>query len=151
LAEGETVIDPERQDKYTLAEYDAKVTLRKASHEATIAFALAAIRSAFVMNGGAIVAILAFLGSRQNSDLHKAAIAVLQPASLFGYGIVLAAATAGGSYISQAAFSQVEKTKSALGIAGLIFQAVAIVAWAASLTLFLFGAHGMLLAFGGLK
>jgi len=71
--------------------------------------ALEAIRTAIIINGGAVIAIFAFLGSIFNSS-EPATIAVkyalLGPAFLFAAGAVLSGVASGASYFSQILFSR---------------------------------------------
>jgi len=72
------------------------------SSNAVISYGLAAIRGAFMLNGGGAVALLAFMAQSskaQHFDLSS-------PLRLFVFGAILAALTASVSYLSQSFISE---------------------------------------------
>nr|CAD6602689.1 hypothetical protein RKHAN_01189 [Rhizobium sp. Khangiran2] len=73
-----------------------------------MAFGLEAIRTATFINGGAVVAVFAFLGATFNSESPATVavrMALLHPAFLFAAGAVLSGVASGLSYFSQMMFT----------------------------------------------
>jgi len=72
---------------------------------ATVMTGQSALKSSLLINGGAAVALLAFLGNAWAADVPRRVM--LQAAyglSLFVWGVLAAAAAAGATYLSQAGF-----------------------------------------------
>jgi hypothetical protein len=71
--------------------------------KAVIQFALAAIQGVILVNGGAAVAILAFLGNiwQKDNSLHPMALAITWPLELFLCGVTAGVATAAMGYLAQ--------------------------------------------------
>lgn len=76
--------------------------------DAAIQFSLEAMRTAVIVNGGAVIAIFAFLGatfSAEGKDAAQIREALLTPALLFSLGATLSGIASGWAYFSQALFS----------------------------------------------
>ncbi|EPV7325746.1 hypothetical protein ACV9ZL_004410 [Klebsiella oxytoca] len=87
------------------------------SFKAAISIGANACRTFLIMNGGAAIALLAFLGNIWNkSSSTEAASAIATALVLFCMGVVLAGVCAGFSYISQSLFvsSELGNKKSLL-------------------------------------
>ena len=113
-----------RQAWLALAEH------QRASFRAVIDFASLGIRSLILVNGGAIIGILTFLGNLWTKDdaAAKATAAAVAPAlSFFIIGLTLALATSLLAYVAQVGFTEfVREGKPPLWavisrIAGLLF------------------------------
>lgn len=135
------------------ADLSAWVSSRQQHHEhnlemlrATIATGQSALKSALLINGGAAVALLAFIGSVWASDNAAKTLPEISLALLWYVSGVLSAATAAGfTYLSQAGFGhEFGKISRSVGHVGR---------WLAVLGVFasyvLFG-YGSWLAFAGL-
>ena len=73
---------------------------------ATLATSQSALKSALLINGGAAVALLAFVGSIWNSA-NKAALPLVADALLyFVYGVLSAAIASGAAYLAQAGYGR---------------------------------------------
>jgi hypothetical protein len=70
---------------------------------ASIDFALEAIRTAALINGGAVIACLAFLGTLQTAEIRSSGLieAVWFGAAVFTVGVVLAGLASGFGYFAQ--------------------------------------------------
>jgi hypothetical protein len=123
------------------------------SFKAVIDFALFSIRSLILVNGGAVVAILAFLGSIWGGDNKGGATAVThaiaEPLGYFIGGLVCAMLTAMFSYLAQVSFTESQKMKAGKASSGFgaSFRAIAILLAAVSLGLFFYGAWRAVEAF----
>jgi hypothetical protein len=114
-----------------------------------IDFALLAIRSLIIVNGGAIVGVVSFTGnlwSRDNSAAKAAAQALGPTLGWFIAGLSCALLTAGISYMSQVAFAEMKSQKPAQ-VAGNVLRVIAMLAAIASLVCFVTGARVSLGAF----
>jgi hypothetical protein len=81
--------------------------------KATIQAGQAALKSAILINGGASVAILAFIGNLATSEKSKALIPILSCSlAYFVFGTLVAAMASGGAYLSQAAYSKVNQEET---------------------------------------
>ncbi|GMB82807.1 hypothetical protein NN6n1_35900 [Shinella zoogloeoides] len=76
--------------------------------EATIQFGLEAIRTAALINGGAVIAIIAFLGATYSTrgEVETIRHALWGPAFIFISGSILCGIAAGCAYVSQALFTE---------------------------------------------
>ena len=103
----------------------------KASHESTIQFGLQAIRCLMAANGGAVVALLTFLGNAENEAVDSGQIA---PA-LTGYavGLALAILTAFCSYLAQFTYTHFwNKTGVGFNIAAVLAAFLSLAAFVGS-------------------
>ena len=96
-----------------------------------------ALRSAFLMNGGGAVAVLAFIGNLANNDPQR--IPSLAPSlTVFVSGVLLVAVASGATYLSQWFYAHLPKWGSYTGHA---FNILAIVFAIASYCAFAWGIH----------
>ena len=127
--------DLERVEEYKLAEFEAEnernLVDRKVVLESVFAYGQMAIRSAMVINGGAAIAILAFIGNLWSRSFPQDALAPLANAmAAFPFGALAAAAAAGVTYACQYCYSR-PWMKTAY-----VFHALSILMVVASLGLF---------------
>ncbi len=118
---------------------------------AAITFAGAAIKGLILINGGAAIAILAFLGHVASTpELTFAEFEALGSALIaFGWGALAGAMTAGSSYLSQIYFSEVTKSGSkCAGVAGKIFRLTAVALAIFGYGVFVYGLYTAASAFG---
>ena len=96
-----------------------------------------ALRSAFLMNGGGAVAVLAFIGNLANNDPQR--IPSLAPSlTVFVSGVLLVAVASGATYFSQWFYAHLPKWGSYTGHA---FNILTIVFAIASYCAFAWGIH----------
>lgn len=125
-------------EKY-LEDYRAYLAARNATEikvfESVITAGQNAIRILLAINGGAAIAVLAFLGhlATINSSMLSA-FAI--PMQWFSFGVALAGAVSGLTYLTQLSFSS---EKRVLQWTGFSFQAIAILCGCASFILFIIG------------
>jgi hypothetical protein len=101
----------------------------------TIATGQSALKSAMLINGGAAVAVLAFLGNAWSKSIPKYVLAeAAYGLSLFVWGVLAAATAAGCTYVSQAGFGDEFGKHSAL--IGAYGRALAMLLVIASYVLF---------------
>ncbi|EIV9530877.1 hypothetical protein MBN47_005262 [Klebsiella aerogenes] len=113
------------------------------SFKAAINIGANACKTFLIMNGGAAIALLAFLGNIWNkSSTPDAAYAVAGALFLFCIGVVLSGVCAGLSYFSQAFFvsSELGKHKYRLRC-GHAMNALACICGAGSIIVFAYGAY----------
>lgn len=84
-----------------LAGYIASQELSRCLLDATMAFAGAALKSAVLINGGAAVAVLAYMGNVPSGVAHQLPYSLL----LFTGGVLLAAIATAGSYFAQFSYA----------------------------------------------
>lgn len=106
----------------------------------------AALKSAILINGGAAAALLAFIGHLSTSTTLNVRIGPFANATLcFVFGVLLAAIAAGGTYISQHAYSFPTQLAQRIGKA---FQVAVVLLVLGAYALFGFGALKAYAAFG---
>lgn len=118
---------------------------------AAITFAGAAIKGLILINGGAAIAILAFLGHVASTpELTFAKFGALGSALIaFGWGALAGAMTAGSSYLSQICFSEVTKSGSRrASVAGEISRLTAVALAFFGYGVFIYGLYTAASAFG---
>ena len=94
-----------------------------------------ALRSAFLMNGGGAVAVLAFIGNLANNDPQR--IPSLAPSlTVFVTGVLLVTVASGGTYLSQWFYAHISKRSR---YTGHTFNILAIVSAIASYCAFAWG------------
>ncbi|HVA11938.1 MAG TPA: hypothetical protein VNF99_01695 [Stellaceae bacterium] len=133
-------VDPETR-KYLLevekwkAEYGNFLDWNIESFKALIQFALAAIRGVVLINGGAAIAVLAFLGNVWSKDesIRAAARTMQLPLSFFLSGVAMGVTSAAAAYMAQVFFTH-RKNK-----AGLPFQVLGILLVLGGLIVFVIG------------
>ncbi len=113
------------------------------SFKAAINIGANACRTFLIMNGGAAIALLAFLGNIWNkSSSIEAASAVAAALFLFCGGVVLAGLCSGLSYISQSLFAaSVLGTHKGYLWGGHIINTLACLAGAGSVAIFAYGSY----------
>lgn len=111
------------------------------SFKAAISIGANACRTFLIMNGGAAIALLAFLGNIWNkSTSTEAASAIATALVLFCMGVVLAGVCAGFSYISQSLFVSSELgNKKSLLYWGRGINLMACICGAGSIFIFAYG------------
>ncbi|MFQ5673262.1 MAG: hypothetical protein ACE5G9_09215 [Nitrospinales bacterium] len=126
------------QNQFTLAQYNHQYRRdwMIASIKASVDLAGIAIKSALLINGGATVAILAFLGNFLSKDAQKTVVlnALASPLGYFSLGVVTAAIGSGLAYCSQRSYLE-EWNK-----AGICFNLLAVIFIVATYGAFIFGA-----------
>jgi len=133
--------------------WEHRLHIDEAMFRAIMDFAVVSIRSLTLINGGAVVAILAFLGSvwRSSDRGGPPSIAVLlaEPLGWFIAGLALAVASAMTSYLSQVAFLELrtEKDGRRQSTAGDVLRGMAIGAACFSLVCFCVGSYQAVQAF----
>lgn len=83
--------------------------------EAGLSFALEAIRTAVLVNGGAVVAMAAFIGATYNApadEVGPVRVALLFPAFLFAIGAMLAGLASGCAYFTQLMYQEAAEEHS---------------------------------------
>jgi hypothetical protein len=96
---------------------------------ATIATGQSALKSALLINGGAAVAILAFIGNAWSTPKTAPLVAGLAYGlSLFVWGVMSAACAAGATYLSQAGFGGEFGTNSQrIGRIGMVLAILGVI------------------------
>jgi hypothetical protein len=120
-----------------LAAYEAGQNMNRSLLEAAIAFAGAALKSALLINGGAAVAMLAYLGNTHSGATGEFPYAML----MYTGGVLLAAMGTGGSYLAQYHYA---KRNDKVGDR---FRSVAIALIIVSYVAFALGSHTAYLGF----
>ncbi len=91
------------QNAANLAQYEAERSRSLESFRSVILTGQAALKSAILINGGASVALLAFLGHIWNTEPPAPVVAGLTQSLLFFLiGVLLSAMAAGTTYLTQA-------------------------------------------------
>ncbi|CAI0727058.1 hypothetical protein [Serratia grimesii] len=113
------------------------------SFRSVIATGANASKSCMLVNGGAAVALLAFVGNIWNKNPNAGAVAELAYGILFFCsGVGLAALCTGITYIAQYCYASADSdSDSKWDIAGNIFNILAVLAGLASLILFGYGCY----------
>lgn len=101
VSDDESTITKLRED--AIREHEDHLERTKHSSEIAIQYSSSAIRLIFLMNGGAAVAVLAFLSS--SAELANEPTAAVRALTCFASGVVAAACASAGSYFSQTAFT----------------------------------------------
>lgn len=109
------------------------------SFKALNEFSRMAIQLAFILNGGAAIALITNLaaGGRDAGSGKVAISALANPLLFLSFGMVAAVVTAAISYISQSNFSH-RRDKIGIG-----FQIAAMVSWISSISLFVVAAFSV--------
>ncbi len=126
----------------SLAEYDAKIRHQLEMLKGTLDAGREALNAIVIVNGGAVIALLGFLGAALSKDMPRAlGLGLTIPLLLFGAGVLLGALGFGARYISQACYSG-EHSNWGQG-----FTIVAIVLGLAAYGAFGYGMYGAYRAF----
>lgn len=96
-----------------IACYNARVNRISDGFQAVITIGQGALKSGALINGGACVAILAFIGNvvTKNTSMISGLSSALM---IFGFGLLLAAVASGTTYLSQANFERKKPKKAVL-------------------------------------
>ena len=117
------------------ADLSAWVSSRQQHHEhnleilrATITTGQSALKSALLINGGAAVALLAFLGSAWSSNKTVEAPSEITLALLlYVFGVLSAAVAAGATYLSQAGYgNEFRKASKCVGYIGHVLAVLGV-------------------------
>lgn len=101
-----------------LEKYRARINRISDGFNAVIAIGQGALKSGALINGGACVAILAFIGNiitKDSSMIHGLSVALLS----FGFGVFFAAVASGTTYLAQACYESKKTIKVAVWINNL--------------------------------
>ncbi len=90
-----------RQETHWRALFD----LALHADRAAVDIGLVALKTAILMNAGAVVALLAFVGQLWSQDANTTMAALLDSTKPFAWGLFLAAAAAGVAYFYQSFFT----------------------------------------------
>lgn len=125
------------ENERNIAQYNAEVSSNLEMFRSIITSGQSALKSALIINGGAAVAMLAFIGNLATKGSEfKSTISVFStPLFYFTLGVLCASIGFGGTYLSQVLFNR-KKTEKLGSVVRLIVIAVVI----ASYGFFLFGA-----------
>jgi len=100
------------------AQQDIEIINHKTKHEnniegyrSTLQFGKGALKSAYILNGGAAFAWLAFLGTIIRSDIGKFHFELSDPIFYFSVGILLVTIAHGTSYFAQVHFQITRQAK----------------------------------------
>ncbi len=122
------------------AELSAWVSSRQQDHEhnlemlrATITTGQSALKSALLINGGAAVALLAFIGSAgsawSSNKIAEALPDISAALLLYVFGVLAAAVAAGATYLSQAGYgNEFGKASRCVGYIGHVLAVVGVLA-----------------------
>jgi hypothetical protein len=136
----------DRMDEHLWRKHHSRHELLKENRleltRAVISFGQGAIRSLTLINGGAAISVLTFLGNQQDSrsNLNEA---LANSLLLFSFGLTSAALLAGFAYVTQYIYDNSVGRVSKLGVS---FHIVSILSAITSLALFV---SGMLVAYNG--
>lgn len=137
-------IDSTQMEKYK-AELQLWIKQNEAAQSSVILAGQNALKTAFLMNGGATVAILAFLGKL--SDQHQDKIAIFSSSLIvFVIGVLAITVASGVTYLSQWFYGYSESWKKKTGFR---LNILAIILGLASYCLFIWGAIRAYKAFIG--
>lgn len=121
-----------------LAFYQAEIERSLEMGRAAIVAGQSALKSALLINGGAAIAILAFLGNLWEKDVGSAVGSTLACGLLaFGGGVLAASVGAGSTYLSQLLYYTIDDKARY----GAFFQVCAVLLVIASYGLFGFGIY----------
>jgi hypothetical protein len=127
-----------------MEEWRRQVRVGEISWKATLDFGTLAIKSLIIANGGAVLALLTFLGSllaNKGPTMPEAAALIGTSMRAFVVGVGAAVATAGVAYLSQAFFTKgIDWQAGKDSRVGIGFQILAILLALLSLVAFSYGA-----------
>jgi hypothetical protein len=123
--------------QHILAQYDADVRSGIEAFKATVESGREALNALLLINGGAVVALLGFVGAMAAKPNGLAvATSMRAPLLRFGVGVLLGAVAFGARYVSQALYA------SNMRKAGHVANAVSIALSAAGYSVFVWGLVG---------
>jgi hypothetical protein len=120
--------DRKAEQNAAMTVFTTKKEFRIESHRAAVGLAQASLRSITFMNGGAAVAVLAFIGSLASRiPSNVTYVRDLRPAlSMFALGVLISACATGSSYLSQAHFTHADLDTDEHAKRGLKWRRLAI-------------------------
>lgn len=125
------------ENEKNIAHYNAQQLHSVELFRSVITYGEAALKSAILINGGAAVALLAFIGNIWNKGISEGSAAPLTAAiTSFSFGVLAAALGTAGSYLAQFLYSQNYQRS------GKTFHTFAVVSVICSYVLFAFGVAG---------
>lgn len=125
-----------------IAQYQAQETRAVELFRSVITYGSAAMKSSLLINGGAAVAILAFIGNIWTKETGLEAVKSLTTAILlFSFGVLAAALGTAGSYFSQYCYAE------PFPRAGIVFHTLTVMFVLGSFALFGFGSYEAYAAF----
>ena len=90
------------ENEHNLAHYNAQQLQAVEMFKSVISYGTAALKSAILINGGAAVALLAFIGNIWNKSIPQSAVGHLTSAiAYFSFGVLAATIGTASSYITQ--------------------------------------------------
>jgi hypothetical protein len=128
----------------SIASYNAQVQHDLENFRVVIEAGKEAINAAILINGGAVIALMAFVGNAAGHGSSKVVIAMAVPLLLFGYGALFGGLAFGGRYISQFCYAASRGVKRPALIIGHILNGLT---WLVTLLAFLAFARGVFEAF----
>lgn len=103
---GSSLEERKLRAQHTLAEYDAQVRSHLEAFKATIESGREALNALLLINGGAVVALLGFVGAMASKTNGMAVAASMRaPLLRFGTGVLLGALAFGARYLAQAFYA----------------------------------------------
>lgn len=150
---GEPRLTTEQQITLSGHEIEKQKIIAESSNnllQATITFAGATIKGLLLINGGAAIAILAFIGTLNNENDIFLAMNLAYSLSYFGIGAATAVIVAMSSYIAQSLFHEryINETRFNFWTSE-IFRAISIIFALVSISLFSYGLYSSADAFLG--
>jgi hypothetical protein len=125
-----------------LAHYEAQQLHSVEMLRSVIAYGLAALKSSMLINGGAAVAMLAFIGKIWEKSISVEAVNLLTNSiAFFSFGVLLAAIGSAGSYFTQYCYSESHHK------IGMTFHALTVVMVIGAYVLFGLGSYEAYQAF----
>jgi hypothetical protein len=121
----------------------------KHSDRAAIDIGIAALNAFALLNGGAIVALLAFVGQVTSSGKGADIVAIIHAGQPFGYGIIASGVCFIAAYLYQSSVTAtvIKGRKSCWVVAEEFFKYVMIISGLLSITFFVFGVSAVSGAF----
>jgi hypothetical protein len=125
-----------------LAHYEAQQLHSVEMLRSVITYGLATLKSSMLINGGAAVALLAFIGKIWEKNISVEAVNSLTNAiAFFSFGVLLAAIGSAGSYFTQYNYSESHQKS------GIAFHIITILMVIGAFTLFGYGSYESYQAF----
>ena len=133
----------ELENNRRIAEFNAQsaasLTSRTEMFKSVIAYGQMALKSAMIINGGAAVALLAFIGNVWGKNTDKSIIFLLSRAEgAFAWGVLMAAIAIGLTYFNQMLYERAQNSEKYMYI-GYAFHVFVVLVAVASFLLFGYG------------